>query len=146
MSINQRSISIGSVLESQLEAARRHTCVSVIRRNPKWTIGQLANFLVKGREGKTIEQITIGELLGFTAHRPRPSAVEIAKASTGADFDRIVLSVITEAGRWVGARYLHERVGGPRWKRQASLARLVEAKLVERRGTTSATVYRQAQR
>lgn len=39
------------------------------------------------------------------------------------------------------AAYLRARVGGPRWKLQASLRRLVNAGLVERSGSTSATRY-----
>lgn len=65
-----------------------------------------------------------------------------ASESTGADFDAEVLEVLREAGHEVAAAYLRERVGGPRWKLQASLGRLVKARLVERRGTTSSTRYR----
>lgn len=68
--------------------------------------------------------------------------LEHALALSGAAFDAEVLAVLREAGDAVAAGYLSARVGGPRWKLQASLGRLVRAGLVTRRGATSDTRYR----
>ena len=64
------------------------------------------------------------------------------RRSFGRAFDELVHEVIAEARRPIGAAYLRERVGGPRWKLQHSLRRLSAAGLIRRDGTTSATRYR----
>ena len=64
-----------------------------------------------------------------------------AKQATGASFDEYVLAVLAEASGPVKAAYLRERVGGPRWKLQASLQRLIAAGQAARSGATSTTRY-----
>jgi hypothetical protein len=53
-----------------------------------------------------------------------------------------VFEVLYEARGDVGAGYLRARVGGPRWKLQDSLGRLIAAGKVIKIGSTSATRYR----
>jgi hypothetical protein len=68
-----------------------------------------------------------------------------AEQLRGEDFDECVRATIDEAGSSrVRAAYLRARVGGPRWKLQASLRRLVDAGVLERSGSTNATRYRRA--
>ena len=86
-----------------------------------------------------LDQLTLAADGGPPIDRKRRAE---AKKLTGEKFDACVLAVLGQAkGTPVGAAYLSARVGGPRWKLQASLRRLVDAKLVERSGTTSATRY-----
>lgn len=101
-----------------------------------------------------LHQLTLGELLpdAQPASLPPPPGggppidldrLDGARQATGADFDAHVLAVLVEArGCAVAASYLRARVGGPRWKLQDSCNRLVQAGVVARRGTTSATRYR----
>jgi hypothetical protein len=72
--------------------------------------------------------------------------LEHAKRVSGEEYDALVLDVILGAkGRPVSASYLRARVGGPRWKLQGSLKRLVDAGSVQRKGVTSSTRYRPAE-
>jgi hypothetical protein len=75
---------------------------------------------------KTLRTLTLAEL---RAGPPPPLRVCLSRdgeppidaerkrraiAVTGPGFDRIVLAVVTEAGRWVVSSYVGKRVGGPR--------------------------------
>ena len=65
-----------------------------------------------------------------------------ARRATGDTFDEMVLEVLTEL--WpkpVAAFEVRARLGGPRWKLQASLGRLVAARRAFRRGKTSGVRY-----
>jgi hypothetical protein len=129
-------------IHTELEAAERKAVLDVVLEHPEWTLGQLA--ATDGPYAKALRTLTIGELLrapeapGETVDATR---LVRAQRSEGDDFDAIVLEVIAEAGDRVGASYLRARVGGPRWKLQASVRRLVDRKLIHREGTTSATRY-----
>ena len=138
-------------LESILNAAERRALVAVIRSRPDLTLDKLQDCF-GGRYGATLRTITVRELLETEVdiHLPDDggpaidrAALEQAKRETGEAFDACVMRAIWSAGgRPVSAGYLRARVGGPRWKLQGSLRRLVEAGEVERKGVTSSTRYR----
>ena len=138
-------------LETILNKAERRALVAVLRSRPEMTLDKLQDCF-SGRYGATLRTITVRELLDAEVELELPDdggpaidrgALEQAKRLTGEAFDACVLRVLDGAGgRPVSASYLRARVGGPRWKLQGSLKRLVEAGEVERRGVTSSTRYR----
>lgn len=125
--------------------------VAVLRSRPELTLEKLQDFF-RGRYGATLRTITVRELLEFetridlTEDGSPPidrSALEEAKRLSGDAFDQRLLEVIRHAGpHAVSASYMRARVGGPRWKLQASLRRLVDRGVVQRSGVTSSTRYR----
>ena len=118
----------------------RDTLVLVFRSHPEWTLGQLLE--LDGTEtGKWLERVRVGDLW-TKAERVDLNGLARAMKLRGPEFDACVLEVIREAPGVVGASYLRARVGGPRWKLQASLGRLAAAGEVQRSGSTSATRYR----
>lgn len=138
-------------LETILNKAERRALVAVLRSRPEMTLDKLQDCF-SGRYGATLRTITVRELLEAEVELELPDdggpaidrgALEQAKRLTGEAFDACVLRVLDGAGgRPVSASYLRARVGGPRWKLQNSLKRLVESGKVERRGVTSSTRYR----
>lgn len=142
-------------LETILNQAERRAVVAVLRARPDLTLEKLQDFF-RGRYGATLRTITVRELLESetridTTEDGGPpidrTALEQAKRLSGDAFDQQMLEVIRNAGgRAVSASYLRARVGGPRWKLQASLRRLADLGQVERTGVTSSTRYRVAQR
>ena len=133
-------------------AAERRAVVLVLRSHSDWTFGQVLDHLERGGARSTIlRDLTIRELVGepdadlmdlATDHLPPidHSRLAAAKQAEGEVFDAFVLEVITEAaGRPVAASYVRARVGGPRWKLQASFRRLERAGQLRRSGRTSAT-------
>jgi hypothetical protein len=144
----------GSHLEPLLQYVERRAVVMVLRRHPEWTLGLVCSEIQQnGARAPLLCDLTLGELFedpeidpitlvadgGPPVDRKRLRA---AQRRSGADFDECVLTVFREAGgSRVGAAYLRARVGGPRWKLQASLRRLVDAGAVKRSGSTSATRY-----
>lgn len=138
-------------LETILNKAERRALVAVLRSRPEMTLDKLQDCF-SGRYGATLRTITVRELLDAEVELELPDdggpaidrgALEQAKRLTGEAFDACVLRVLDGAGgRPVSASYLRARVGGPRWKLQGSLKRLVDAGEVERRGVTSSTRYR----
>ncbi|MFV8753220.1 hypothetical protein ACNOYE_21950 [Nannocystaceae bacterium ST9] len=138
-------------LETILNEAERRAVVSVLRARPELTLEKLQDFF-RGRYGATLRTITVRELLESEARLEPPedggppidrSALEEAKRLSGDAFDQRLLEVVRSAGsRAVSASYLRARVGGPRWKLQASLRRLADLGKVERTGVTSSTRYR----
>ena len=138
-------------LETILSKAERRALVAVLRSRPELTLDKLQDCF-GGRYGATLRTITVRELLEAELELELPddggpaidrSALEQAKRLTGEAFDACVLRALDGAGgRPVSAGYLRARVGGPRWKLQGSLRRLVDAGEVERRGVTSSTRYR----
>ncbi len=139
MSINQ--------LEPLLKRAERRVVVEVLRSHPQWTLDHLADLLDRGgARALVLGSLTVGELLadvfpGSEDGGPpiSPRRLSAASQARGREFDAYVREVIAEATRPVAASYLRARVGGPRWKLQAALGRLILAGLVERRGMTSAS-------
>ena len=154
-------------LETILDKAQRKALVAVLYARPDLTLEALQDFFA-GRYGDTLRTITVGELTAFAAQPDRArlsgappidlQTLELAQRSDGAAFDRLVYQAILEATQRgptlgsdlaseavaVSAGYLRARVGGPRWKLQSSLRRLVEAGQVVRSGVTSSTRYRAA--
>jgi hypothetical protein len=141
--------------ESLLRQVERRAVVTVVRSCTELTLRQIGDLLeTDGARAALLGSVTVGELLD----EPDPRAIrlprdggppidlarrEAAQQQSGAAFDECVYEVIAEAdGRAVAAGYLRARVGGPRWKLQDALARLVDAGRIERNGTTSATRYR----
>jgi hypothetical protein len=147
-------MSTAAHLEPLLEYAERRAVLTVLRRHPEWTLGHVLRELERsGPRAPVLRDLTLGELFedpdeldqiaaktdgGPPVDRKR---LEAAKKLTGADFDDCVRAVIDEAGSPVAASYLRVRVGGPRWKLQGSLRRLVSSGVVKRSGSTSATRY-----
>jgi hypothetical protein len=138
-------------LETILNEAERRALVAVLRSRPDLTLDKLQDCFT-GRYGATLRTITVRELLETDTDIELPddggplidrSALEQAKRLNGPAFDACVLRAISSAGgQPVSASYLRARVGGPRWKLQGSLRRLVDAGDVERDGVTSSTRYR----
>jgi len=115
----------------------RETLILVFRSHPEWTLAQLVE-LAKTKPGKQLlERVRVCDLWSGVD----PVRLAVAKQLRGPEFDACLLAVIREATSRVGASYLRARVGGPRWKLQASLKRLAAAGKVEREGTTSRTRY-----
>lgn len=134
-----------------------------LREHPDWSLADLFAFIDSGRDlAVALGELTIADL------RVEPSAPRLVDAlqrtrssnpSTrtttldparrrralqlgGVQFDHVLFEVLCEARVAVGARYLRARVGGPRWKLQDALGRLIAAGKVIKIGTTSATRYR----
>jgi hypothetical protein len=138
-------------LETILNEAERKALVAVLRSRPELTLEKLQDCFV-GRYGDTLRSITVGELIELDVDLDLPedggppidrSVLELAKHSNGEIYDDLVFDVIAAAGGHpVSAGYLRARVGGPRWKLQGSLRRLVDAGKIDRRGVTSSTRYR----
>jgi hypothetical protein len=146
-----------SHLDPLLRYVERRAVLAVLRRHPEWTLGQLfEHFERDGDRAAVLRELTLGDLFehpdlpqlvmatddGPPIDRQRLRAAENLR---GADFDAVVRAVIDEAGRHrISAAYLRARVGGPRWKLQESLRRLVDAGVVRRSGSTNATRYQRA--
>jgi len=137
-----------SQFDAFLRRAERHAVLTVMHAHPEWTLGDIMSHVERnGARSAAIRELTLGELMARTAIAASPSlkAARLAAAlgASGPEFDEHVREVIAEAGgRAVAAAYLRERVGGPRWKLQSSLGRLLNAGLITRSGTTSSTRYR----
>jgi hypothetical protein len=136
-------------IDDILEQITRRALVTVVRSRAHLTLDELSQCF-RGRHGKTLRTITVGELLFSEtgtieiSDEPKISqwSLEKAKGLQGQAFDECVLVAIRGAeGQPVSASYLRARVGGPRWKLQASLGRLVGAGKVLRDGVTSSTRY-----
>lgn len=139
-----------------LAKTERHILLAVLRDHPHWRLSELLRLIEgDGPRAALLRDLRIEELLStevtvivrgpLTTDRDR-ERLEAAQQSSGELFDEFVREVLHEASTagpgWVSAGYLRERVGGTRWKLQASLARLIDAGVVERTGRTSSTRYR----
>ena len=119
-------------VESRLQAARRRGVVAALHRLPNTTLAELSALFERGgNRAALLGAVTVRELI----------APARAEQCTGEDFDSLVHEVLNQAAGPVGAAYLRARVGGPRWKLQATLGRLVDAGKVARRGVTRGTCY-----
>lgn len=136
-----------ALLSLQLEIQRR-AIIEVVRRHPEWRLGDLDDVMESGTDrAKVLRGITVDELRATL----EPVSLELpikserlarARALSGSDYDAVVFEIVDEAGDWVSSSYVKARSGGPRWKLQKSLGRLVDAGRLKREGITSATVYR----
>lgn len=141
-----------SDLEPVLREAQRRAILSVLRGHPEWTLGHVFSHLERdGPRAPLLRDLTLGELFQEPRWDPLrladdggppidPRRLHAARQSRGAEYDRHVRDVLEQTGL-VGAAYLRARVGGPRWKLLAALRRLLEAGVIERSGSTSATRY-----
>lgn len=139
-------------LESLLVEAEKLALVRVIQSHPEWTLADVLTYATDDHpRAAVLLGLTFRELMadpGAELAMPddggpvvRAGRLAQAKRATGPSFDEYVLAVLAEASGPVKAAYLRARVGGPRWKRQASLQRLLAAGRAKRNGTTSATRY-----
>lgn len=127
----------------------KRTLIRVLHRMRSRSLGELADFICHaGKDGARLGALTIDELWSAADDLDDADTIDgvrLARARrlTGPAYDAIVLEVLREAeGEWVAPSFLEARAGGPRWKRQKSIKRLIEAGKVERTGTTSSTKYR----
>lgn len=125
---------------SRLGGLQRHALLRVLHSKSEWT---LSDALAQLDRAPWFEVLTLEDVCSAWVDSPRVGRRDSeARRATGSIFDRIVLDVVIEAKGWVAAGDLRPHVGGPRWKLQASLGRLVVAGVVERTGKTSDTRYR----
>lgn len=127
----------------------KHVLVRVIRSHPHWSLLELVEVIEAGGPAADgLAAMTISDLrtdpgrirLLIDSGPPIDlDRLERGERSSGEEFDALVLEVLTEASGAVATGYLRARVGGPRWKVQASLQRLEEAGQITRTGNTSST-------
>lgn len=152
-----------TLLDPLVAETEHHVLVCALREHPSWTLGELVDYVVQGGErAQTLRAVRLEELIGREgvvvvgrrAHNKGlvQERLEAAQQATGELFDEFVREVLDEAMSdpdvdqgWIDARFLRDQVGGPRWKLQASLTRLVNAGQVERKGRTTSTRYRRRQ-
>lgn len=127
----------------------KHVLVRVLRSHPRWSLLELGTVIeAGGPAADALAELTISDL------RSDPARVRLLVDSgppidldrldrgeriSGEEFDQLVHEVLVEASGAVAAGYLRARVGGPRWKVQASLLRLEKAGKISRTGQTSGT-------
>ena len=118
----------------------RRAVLLALREHPEWTLADLdAGMEASPALTKALDSVTVSALWAILDEPP--VRLELARRVDGPEFDAIVHKVLVEAGEPVRAAYLRARVGGPRWKLQASLLRLVSRRLARRRGKTSDTSW-----
>jgi hypothetical protein len=136
------------VLESVAELPRL-TIARTLRAHPQWSLANVFGVIERGGpRAAALGRLTIAELLdGANEHSLNNDRARRGRAMrcNGTEFDQLVLEVLREAPGEVASGYLRARLGGPRWKMQDSLGRLVGTGKVIRNGTTSATRYRAVQ-
>ena len=139
------------VVGLQVEIQRR-ALIEAIRRHPEWRLADLDDVMESGNDrGKLLRGVTLDELRSPLEPLSLESPINSerltrAQKLSGPDFDAVVFKIVDEAGDWVPSSYVKARAGGPRWKVQKSLGRLVDAGRLKREGTTSATLYRVGRR
>jgi hypothetical protein len=125
------------------------TAAQLLRAHPDATLGDLVD--PPGAAGLVLRSLTLAELLALGADEKAERLATAGKLQ-GRDFDAMVLRELAEHEQRLaeaGIRYyigmsraqLVERVGGPRWKIQAAMRRLVGVGKVTRSGITSGTRY-----
>ena len=121
-----------------MREVERRAVLIVLREHPEWTLADLdAGMEACPALTETLDTVTVKAL--WAVLEDPPVQLELARRVKGHEFDAIVYKVLLEVGEPVRAAYLRARVGGPRWKLQASLLRLVSRRLVRRGGKTSDT-------
>lgn len=134
------------VLESIAELPRL-AVVRTLRAHPEWSLESLFGVIERGGpRADVLGGLTIAELLdgdaGESCSHIDPVRRRQAMRCNGAAFDQLVFETLCEARDDVASGYLRARLGGPRWKMQKSLHRLVAAGKVVTSGATSATRHR----
>ena len=128
---------------SILDKTERLALVIAIREHPEWSLANLFERMeVNDDRAAMLRRLTVHELV--SDHGVRLGRVRLARArrANGDAFDELVHSVLIEL--WpkpVAAFEIRARLGGPRWKLQASLGRLVVAGQAVRKGNTSGVRY-----
>jgi hypothetical protein len=117
-----------------------------LRAHPEWSLENVLGIIERGGpRAAALGRLTVAELVDTDAGESCPDIDRArrwrATQRTGAAFDRLVFEVLCEAPGPVAACYLRARLGGPRWKLQASLHRLLAAEKIERTGRTSGVRY-----
>lgn len=124
-------------MQSLAPTLTREALATMIRAHPDTTLAQLAEL------GPTLlERVRVGDLFAAGLSAGEIKRLRHAEQLRGREFDACVAEVVAAAGRAVASGYVRARVGGPRWKVQKSLGRLVDAGRLARTGTTSTTLYR----
>jgi hypothetical protein len=133
-----------AALQSELQ---RRAVIQAVQEHPEWRLADLDHVMASGSpRAKLLGGITLAELQSTLEPLRLEAPINserLARARTlsGSEFDAVVLEIIDEAGDWVRSGYVKARAGGPRWKVQQSLGRLVNAGRLKRQGITSATEY-----
>ncbi len=119
-----------TAFEGVLTLAVRSAIICELVDRPETLLSELSTLML-GDLGEIIGEIRICELLEARA----------MSASRSVYDRRIVEAVQAAATLSVSPAYIRERVGGPRWKRQDAILRLIESGEIVRTGTTSGTRY-----
>jgi hypothetical protein len=123
------------------QKVNKTTVLRVLAEHPHWSLAEIGNYLESGgRLAAAFGSITVNDLRHFVD--PHRTERERARRLAPPEFDALVLAIIRDAGGWVATNKVLARVGPPRWKIQHAFGRLVDAGLIERRGSTSSTRYR----
>lgn len=118
----------------------RLALVLVLRDHPDWTLADLFERMDRAdRHARALRKLTVQDLATSPAIEPVEPA--IAMRARGPKFDGMVLRVVLASTHPVKACDLRARLGGPRWKLQASLRRLARAGKIQRTGKTADTHY-----
>ena len=137
--------------QSSRPSLELYVFAQTLRANPQWLLDDLFALIERGgTRAAALGKLTIADLWDEPDIGPieeiERNTIDGARRRraeqlTGAEFDQLVLEDLRAAGVAVGVSYLRARVGGPRWKLQDSLGRLLAAGMIEKLGTTSATRY-----
>ncbi len=113
------------------------TLIDLIRAKPGMTLLQLVKL-----GPSVLARVRVGDLRRDAIERERVAEQQREAARVrGPAFDRLVLEAVRQGEGPVASSFVRERVGGPRWKLQMSLGRLVAAGKLQRTGSTSTTRY-----
>ena len=135
--------------DARVRAQILATAAQQLRSHPAATLGDLVD--LPGAVGLVLRSLTLAELLALGSDE-QAERLSTASKLHGRDFDQLVLRELAgheqrmaeAGGRFnlgMSRAQLIERVGGPRWKLQASMRRLEGAGRVTRGGVTSGTRY-----
>ncbi len=110
--------------------AAKWAIIHELVERPETRLSEISQ-LLRGNLGQVIGQIRVCEL--WEARDGGPSS---------ADYDERIVEVVRAASTMsVSPAYVRERVGGPRWRRQAAILRLIDTGRITRTGRTSGTRY-----
>jgi hypothetical protein len=131
---------------ASVDDLQRLVVARTLRAHPEWLFANVAGIIERGGpRADALGRLTVAELAQADVGEVCPDIDRArrwrAMQRNGAAFDRLVFEVLCEAPGPVGASYLRARLGGPRWKLQASLHRLLADEKIERTGKTSAVRY-----
>lgn len=117
--------------ESLIYEAQYQAVLQVLIEHPEWTLAQLSEVIeARGPFAKTLACLSVRALADAsipTHQQPHRFAV---------------YRVLQTIGGWVSASRLQSLMGGDRVRMRSTLRKLVDVGKVERRGQTSAVMYR----